>query len=365
VAVLLAGSQPDTARLRALMAASELEGALVVDRDLVVVADATGPAGERLDLLRLDRTRVKAALGGAASVAPGWTVGDARVLVGYFPLEGPGGAPAVLALEAGEAFGAGRIRLRRAVWAGVALSLVVAAALATGAWRWSRAEAARREADARAVRGDAVARMAAMVAHEVRNPAGVVRGSVELVRARAGPALSAVDREALDDVLAEVGRLTRLTEDFLDLAREPRLCPAPLDLAGVAEDAARAARAAHPGVRFTVEVPPLAVAADVARLHQVLANVLRNAAQAGAATVRLEGRRAGGRAVLVVRDDGPGVDPALRPRLFEPFATARKDGTGLGLALARRLVERQGGTLRLVEGGPGATFEVALPLAAP
>lgn len=360
---LLAGRGASEAHLRAVMAASDLEGALLLAPDLTVLADATGPEGTRVDLLRIDRDRVLAALRGEAGVAFGWTAGEAEVAVGYFPVRGAaGGVDSVLALEAGAALGAGRQRLRRALAAAAALSLLAAAALALGAWRWTRLEGARREADARAVRGDAVARMAAMVAHEVRNPASVVRGSVELVRARAGDRLSEVDREALEDVLHEVGRLTRLTEDFLDLAREPRLSAARLDLAALVEDAARRALAAHPGLAVEVAVPPLEVEADGGRVQQVLANLLRNAAQAGARSVRLEGAAEGRRAVLRVRDDGPGVDPSLRPRLFEPFATSRKEGSGLGLALARRLMERQGGTLRLLEArGPGAVFELGLP----
>jgi signal transduction histidine kinase len=360
---LLSGAAAGEERLRTVMTASDLEGALLLAPDLTVLADATGPEGGRVDLLRVDRHRVAAAFAGQASVAFGWSVGEAQVAVGYFPVPGSGApAEAVLALEAGEAFGGARGRLRQALGSAVVLSLLVAAALALGAWRWNGLMASRREEAARALRGEAIARMAATVAHEVRNPAGVVRGSVELVRARAGPSLAEVDREALLDVLHEVDRLTRLTDDFLDLARDPRLALAPVDLAAIADEAARAARSAHPQLGVEVRSVPLPVRADASRLHQVLANLLRNAAQAGARSVLLEGRVSGRRAVLRVRDDGAGVDPALRDRLFEPFATSRKDGTGLGLALARRLVEQQGGALSLLEGaGPGAEFELWLP----
>ncbi|MCM2334934.1 MAG: sensor histidine kinase, partial [Anaeromyxobacteraceae bacterium] len=89
-------------------------------------------------------------------------------------------------------------------------------------------------------RGDALARMAAMVAHEVRNPLGIIRGAAELVRARASERLEAVDQGALQDVLDEVQRLNRLTEDFLDLAREPRLELVSVDLGHLVEEAAAA-----------------------------------------------------------------------------------------------------------------------------
>jgi two-component system, OmpR family, sensor kinase len=202
-----------------------------------------------------------------------------------------------------------------------------------------------------------------MVAHEIRNPLGVIRGSVELVRARSGAALSPADGEALLDVLGEADRLRRLTDDFLDLARDPAIAEAPVDVSALAEDAARAVRRSHGALAVHVEGSARA-RADPARLRQVLSNLLVNAAQAGARNAWVRADAQDGRARIVVRDDGPGVDPALRARLFEPFATGRAEGTGLGLALSRRIVERHGGTLRLLDGGsPGAAFEVQLPAA--
>jgi len=205
--------------------------------------------------------------------------------------------------------------------------------------------------------------MGAMVAHEIRNPLGVIRGSVELVRARSGAGLPPDDREALQDVLGEADRLRTLTDDFLDLARDPSIAPSSIDVIAVAEEAARSLGRTHSAIAVRVDGAARAHA-DPARLRQVLSNLLVNAAQAGAGNAAVRADAEGGRARLIVRDDGPGVDPALRPRLFEPFATGRAEGTGLGLALSRRIVERQGGTLRLRDDlGPGAAFEVTLPLA--
>jgi signal transduction histidine kinase len=206
--------------------------------------------------------------------------------------------------------------------------------------------------------------MGAMVAHEVRNPIGVIRGAVELVRARAAAGLEARDREALGDVLGEVERLRRLTDDFLDLAREPVLSFAPVELAAVAAEAARGLARAHPAVAVEVAVPALVVQADAVRLRQVLANLLENAARAGALAVRVEAAAAGDRARLRVLDDGPGIDASVRERLFDPFVSGRARGAGLGLAIARRIAERHGGSLELADAGPpGAAFALTLPLA--
>ncbi|WP_242342434.1 sensor histidine kinase [Anaeromyxobacter terrae] len=364
-AELLADVPPTPERLRAIMDANALEGAYVLSPDLVVLADATGPAGDRADLLRVDAGRVARALHGEATIAFGYAVGDLPVATGYFPIRGPGAPRAVLALEAGESFAQARAGVRRALIVAMVVSALGALSLAALGVHWARGEAQRRTGAERAARGDALARMGAMVAHEIRNPLGVIRGAVELVRERTGDGLAARDREALEDVLGEVERLRRLTDDFLDLAREPSIAPAEVDAAAVAEEAARGLARSHPRVDVRVAVPALPVRADPARLRQVLSNLLQNAAEAGAARIEIRGSAVDGAVVLEVRDDGRGVDPALRGRLFEPFATGRKDGAGLGLAIARRIVERHGGELRLVaEPGPGAAFEVRLPRSA-
>ncbi len=361
---LIGGTSPTAAGLRALMEANGLEGVYVLSPSLDVLADATGPAGVKADLLRVDGSRAVRALAGEVTVAFAYSVGDLRVATGYFPIRDLDGAVrAVLALEAGQSFVAAHEALRHALWAGVGLSVLGALTLGIVALRWSRSEEERRKAATGAARGDALARMGAMVAHEIRNPIGVIRSAVELVRERAGSKLSADDQEALGDVLGEVERLRRLTEDFLDLAREPAVVMAPIDVAAVAADAARSAERSYPNVTFRIALPQMQANGDQGRLRQVFGNLLVNAAQAGARTIEVFGEASGGMARIEVRDDGPGIDPAVRDRLFEPFATSRARGTGLGLAISRRIVGRHGGHLALVsDGRSGAAFELRLPL---
>jgi two-component system OmpR family sensor kinase len=363
---LLGRTAATVPELRAIMEANGLEGAYVLSPSLEVVADATGSAGVKADLLRVDGSRVARALAGEVTVAFAYAVGDLRVATGYFPVrDREGSVRGALALEAGQSFAAAREKLRRALWTGIGLSLLGALALGAVALRWSRAEEARRRAAAGSARGDALARMAAMVAHEIRNPIGVIRSAVELVRERAGSKLSSSDQEALEDVLGEVERLRRLTQDFLDLAREPTLALACIDVAMVAVDAVRSAERSYPDVAFQVALPQMRTSADAGRLRQVFVNLLVNAAQAGAQTVEISGDASAGMARIKIRDDGPGIDRAVRERLFEPFATSRVKGTGLGLAISRRIVDRHGGRLTLVsDGAAGTAFELRLPLSA-
>jgi two-component system OmpR family sensor kinase len=363
-ALTLGRTRPDPVHLAALVAANDLDGAYLLDRSLVVLADTAGPAGARADLLRVDAARVERAFAGEASVAPSYALGELEVATGYFPVRsGDGTVAAVLALEAGESFGAARAGLERALVLGAGLSLASALALAVAAARFARSERLRREAAARAARGDAVAAMAAVAAHEIRTPLGIIRGSIELMRERAGPALGERDHQALADVLGEVERLRRLTEDLLDLAADRPLALAPTDVGEVLAEAAQAWRAVHPSATVRLDVSGVPrVKGDPGRLRQVVVNLLDNAAQAGAGTIEVRAAARAGEVLVAVRDDGPGIPSEIRQRLFEPFVTGRAGGTGLGLAICRRLVERHGGTLGLAAGGAGgATFEMRLP----
>lgn len=355
-ALLLGAPQPSSKRLRDLLAANALDGAYLLGSDLRVLEDATGEAGRPADLLRVDPDRVRAAFAGAESVARSWSMGELPVATGYFPIRSGGAVTAVLALEAGQPFAVARVRLRRARDAALALSLLVAAALAWVAARLGRAQ--QREARAETMR-----RMAAMAAHEIRNPLGIIRGTIELMRERA--ALEPRDRAALDDVLGEVERLRRLTEDFLDLGADRPLSLLPLDPGALLRDCAAALEAQFREVRVRCEVPPLPrVLGDPGRLRQVFANLLANAAQAQrAGEIELRANSEGRQVRVRVHDLGPGIPAEVRKRLFDPFVTTKEGGTGLGLAIARRLVQRHGGTLALVPGGPGTVFEVCLPQA--
>jgi two-component system OmpR family sensor kinase len=367
-AALLAGSHPPTAaQLRALMEVNALEGAYCVTPELAVSADATGQARRRVDLLRTDASQVALALAGEPRIARSYHLGELEVMAGYFPLRSEGGkVHSVLVLEAGRAFARARATLTHALVGGAALSLVGALALGLVAARWARDARERQEAAARAARGEALSKMAAMAAHEIRNPLGVIRGTVELMIERASATLTPRDRTGLEDVLGEVERLRRLTEDLLDLSADRPLALGALQPQVLLEEAARTTEASFPGirVRLAVEGEPPEVEGDAGRLRQVFANLLQNAAQAqGQGEVRLVAGVDGAQLVVRVEDDGPGVPGPIRARLFDPFVTGRESGTGLGLALCRRLVERHGGTLRLVpESRQGSTFEVRLPV---
>jgi signal transduction histidine kinase len=200
----------------------------------------------------------------------------------------------------------------------------------------------------------------ATIAHEVRNPLSAVRLTVQLA-ARA-PGADA----RLAPLTDELDRLDLTVDELLGFARGMNVERQPCDLAEVAADVLRLLRrqADHAGIALVlVPAPPspspasALVQADPRRLRQLLLNLLLNALQA-----RRDGRAASRVVVelavdgFAVADDGPGVDPALVPRLFDAFTSDRVGGTGLGLNLARAIAEAHGATLSYEPGNPGARF---------
>lgn len=194
--------------------------------------------------------------------------------------------------------------------------------------------------------------IARRIAHEIRNslsPLALALDNLETASAREG-ASSAVVATSLETAREQLRSLERLVREFHEFARAPRLEMATFDPDELCLSALEGARAALPDVRFEVgerEEVGLAVG-DAEQLRRALGNLLRNAAQAapGAPVVLAWGRRGDPEGWwAAVRDAGPGIDPALLPRLGEPYLTTRDEGTGLGLPIVLQVVEGHGGEL--------------------
>lgn len=340
----------DAGLLQALVTENRLEDAYIVDRGLRVVAGVRTQAGP-LNLLRVDQDRFTAAQDGRQSVGDGYSVANARVEAAYFPVAGG----RVLALEAGAEFHAPEARLYTTYLVAVGLSILAAAVFAVGLVLALRALERSRIAYGRAERLAAVGQMAAMVAHEVRNPLGILRANVELAREKLADATER-DRERFDDMLAEIERINGLTQEFMSLARDVPLVVEPVELLALCQEIASDAQLAVKTARVEATGVDRTIDGDRGKLRQAIYNLVLNAAQMGAHDVRVE---VGADRVTVI-DDGPGIPPEVAKTLFEPFVTRREGGSGLGLAVARRVAERHGGTIALEKSERGARFSIYL-----
>jgi PAS domain S-box-containing protein len=226
----------------------------------------------------------------------------------------------------------------------------------------------RKAAEAKLVEQSALAQLgqlAAVVAHEVRNPLAGVRGTLQVLRSRA--AIDAGDRGVMDAMIARIDVLNSKVEDILRFARPRSPVAESIDLKAVLGDAVTSAHAAagpgNPG--FAVPDGTVSVYADREMLRDVLLNLLLNACQAGsAAPIEVRVAEHAGVCTIEVADRGTGFGGHDPEPLFEAFHTTRKSGTGLGLAIVRRLVSLQGGTVALFpRDGGGAVARVTLPSA--
>jgi PAS domain S-box-containing protein len=227
---------------------------------------------------------------------------------------------------------------------------------------------ARKKAEGQLAQQAALARvgqMAAVVAHEVRNPLAGVKGAVQVLMSRR----SSDDSElpVMRDIVARIDALSDLINDLMVFARPrpPRL--AIVELHAILADAITFVRrdpAAH-GIEIFVQGEDVSVMADGELVRATVLNLLLNAAQAmaGRGRIVVSTMRQDGIAVVRISDTGPGIAPEIREQIFEPFFTTKARGGGLGLPIARRTAELHGGALTLEcppEGGTVLTMSLPI-----
>jgi two-component system nitrogen regulation sensor histidine kinase NtrY len=241
---------------------------------------------------------------------------------------------------------------------------------------------------AKVERMEAWREVARRIAHEIKNPLTPIQLSAERLRRQLGPRLARSENDSSNDgalleectrtIIGEVEDLKRLVNEFSAFARMPHLNPVPGDLNALATETLASFQTAHPGVEFILSLEPALprILIDRESLKRALINLLDNAVSAANSAVqnghgpRIELRTSldstSGVVVLEVLDNGPGISPALRAKIFEPYFSTKKGGTGLGLAIVSAIVTDHHGFVRVADNAPGGSrFILEFPVKEP
>ncbi len=271
------------------------------------------------------------------------------------PGEGPPLAEARIVLEMEPLLAESLIARANRTFGIAAIAAAILLAAAVVLWRRAGREDALAARLAHSERLASLGTMSAVLAHEIKNPLASLKGNAQLVSESLGE--GSRPRAQADRVVEAAERLQTLVANLLDFARSGDVSREEVD---PGELLFLAACEAAPRAQLSLDAAPASFSLDPVRMGQVLENLLRNAEQASPDRVSAEVRGEGSGLVIVVRDEGPGFAGAPES-FFEPFATTKARGTGLGLAVARRIVEQHGGTITArnrAEGGAEIQIEI-------
>jgi signal transduction histidine kinase len=203
--------------------------------------------------------------------------------------------------------------------------------------------------------------MAASVAHEIRNPLGIIEGSNELIKKKYGQH----DDEIFEYIPGEIKRLTEIIENFLNFARTPKINKSPFPIDQILT---RIKIGINPPSKLTIENDGLSAEfllfTDYNLLEQALLNIIKNAFEAAGAkkAVILKIQRQKGNIKFYIKDNGPGITETELEKIFQPFFTTKERGTGLGLAITKRIIELLDGQIAVKSVmGEGTEFIITLP----
>ncbi|MDX6805359.1 PAS domain-containing sensor histidine kinase [Terrihabitans rhizophilus] len=227
--------------------------------------------------------------------------------------------------------------------------------------------------------------VARRIAHEIKNPLTPIQLAAERIRRKYGKHITE-DREVFDQctdtIVRQVDDIKRMVDEFSSFARMPKPMMEPEDVSKTVEQVVVMMRVGNPEIDIALNVPeqPLVAPMDRRLLSQAVTNIVKNAAESitgvpeeerGPGEIVVDVRNAGGRIIIDVTDNGPGLPAENRSRLLEPYMTTREKGTGLGLAIVTKILEEHGGGIDLedapavAEGGQGARVRLWFPAPPP
>jgi signal transduction histidine kinase len=355
----------------ALLTAAEQDNGLfslfIVDDSLRYVVNTREPAlvGLSDPALELDAPEILTALVGIPARSRLYAAGPYYLKTAYAPLEDSlGETRAVLGVEADARFFATLVGFRRSLLLVNGLSLVAILAVVLVSVSLAQHALRLEQAAGRAGTMALLGQMSAALAHDIKNPLGIIRAAAERLKKRYG---SGTDDRTFDYITEEVDRLSGLVTGYLGLGRMTPGTPEPLDLAALIQDVLRTMEheTARHGIAVETNLGQLPeVIGSRLELRQVFLNLVLNAIQAQpeGGLIRVEGRVERRNVVIRVNDKGPGIRPEHQSRVFEPFFTTKEKGSGLGLFSVKRIVEAHRGRVRVDScPGSGTTVEIQLP----
>jgi signal transduction histidine kinase len=351
---------------RRLEQALDVANIVLLDPTGRTLVDLSGSVetGEVHPVVRLHAGAFALASSGSGSTSELYRSNGVFYKNGYAPVKDVGGdVLAVVAVESGARYFETLKRLAGAITLANAASGIVVVVLGAFLFHVLRTQARLDETLRRTESLTLMGELAASVAHEVKNPLGIIRATAETIKKRHG-----TGDELFDYIPEEVDRLTGIVNTYLDFARGGT--PAAGGVSNVHEavdSVLQLTRRDLGAASVSVEAPideALVARVEPTALRQVLLNLVVNAAQAmpHGGVLRIAAAREGRQVVIEVSDTGVGIAPQDLKRVFRPFYSGREKGSGLGLAIAHRVVTDAGGEIRVEsERGVGTTFTLTFP----
>lgn len=353
---------------------NQLQAIYIVTPDYrTIISEPEGnfETGDMIAYLREDSTEFIAALNDSAAFSRLHEIAGNKFKSGYAPIKNlVGEVIAVVVIEASANFFSILDKFQNGLFLGIFLSVIVillyGVFIAWAVTYFVRLQESARQNERLAVMGQ----MAATVAHEIRNPLGIIKSTAEVLRDLVSP--NGKQKELLEFIPSEVDRLNRLVSDFLTFARDKKLN---LERQNIVETIGKAVsdiqqefKNSAVEIACSVETEEILVEHAPDGIRQVVLNLVMNSIQAmnNSGSVKIEiakNIKRGKKFVQIgVVDNGPGIDG--RPdKVFEPFFTTKTSGSGLGLSVTKQIIEKHGGTMEavnLASGGLGVYFSLPL-----
>jgi PAS domain S-box-containing protein len=201
--------------------------------------------------------------------------------------------------------------------------------------------------------------MSAGIAHELRNPMGVIAGYTKILSKQ----VTGGHRETVQAIEKEIKMMDRIISDFMSFAHPVVINKMPLDIAGMIKDIARSFADVKKGIELIIKTTECSVRADETLMKQAFTNLIQNAVDAigDYGKLEIQGEKSASMVTVSIIDSGHGISDDIRSKIFLPFYTTKENGTGLGLSIVHKIITAHGGNISFESSPKGTSFRISLP----